>query len=98
MKNSLEFYEALEVSKDDEFKKARAVAIEMVIQEYKILDSISPEQARRDTEELNIIFLNFKKLIPSTTMIAPESKDFEEYKGEIRTSAYQLVESSKISN
>lgn len=98
MKNNLEFYEALEVLKDDKLKKARAVVIKTVIKEYKILNSISPEQAKRDTEELNRIFLNFRKLIPSTTMMALESKDFEEYKGKIRTSAYQLVEDSKISN
>lgn len=98
MKNNLEFYEALEVLKDDKLKKARAVVIKTVIKEYKILNSISPEQAKRDTEELNRIFLNFRKLIPSTTMMALESKDFEEYKGKIRTSTYQLVENSKISN
>ena len=98
MKKNLEFYEALEVLKDDKLKKARAVVIKTVVKEFKILNSISPEQTRRDTEELNRIFFNFRKSIPSTTMLALESKDFEEYKGKIRTLAYQLVEDSKISS
>jgi hypothetical protein len=98
MKNNSEFYKALEVLKDDKLKKARVVVIKTVIQEYKSLNSINPEQARRDVEELNRIFLNFKKSTRSSTTMIFESKDFEEYKGNIRTLAYQLVENSTISD
>lgn len=98
MENNLEFYEALDVLKDDKLKKARAVVIKTVARELRKLDSMNPNQARKDSEELGMIFSNLKKLLPSTTMVALESKDFDEYKGKMRNSLYDLVENSKISD
>jgi predicted PurR-regulated permease PerM len=99
MKNNLEFYEALEVLKDDKLTKARVVVIKTIVQEFKNLStSLNSDQVKRDLEEITRISSNLRGVLPSSTDLAQDSKNFEEYKGKVRNATYQLIEGSEISN